>query len=272
MVAQATTRPQIKLQGLGLDLVNIASGSSSAVTTPDSEGGIVNGLANGHAALAAGGEEATGSAVEEAEEEEVSTPRIDKGKGRAAPEPEVPERVLSPHFVLESDEEGEHEPEVADERSPTDRSRRWVAEEGEVFRKGTKLLTPEEMEGEYAGEDLRIELLEAMVERPPPRAILDDFGMEQPSAERTEPVTSPKPDEQTKPPPRPYVRRTSSASIMSPTVKVASPVPTLPPTKDNGTPSSPNSAVSPSSPSPVSPGPKAYISRRKSSNGSLDAR
>ncbi|KAI9455533.1 histidine phosphatase superfamily-domain-containing protein [Boletus coccyginus] len=59
-----------------------------------------------------------------------------------------------------------------------DRSKSWVEEEGEIFRKGTVLLGPEEMEGEYAGEDLRRELLEAMVERPPPRGIIDDFGME----------------------------------------------------------------------------------------------
>lgn len=38
------------------------------------------------------------------------------------------------------------------------RSRSWVAEEGEVFRKGNLLLGPNEMEGEYAGEDLRIEV------------------------------------------------------------------------------------------------------------------
>lgn len=38
------------------------------------------------------------------------------------------------------------------------RSRSWVEEEGEVFRKGTVLLGPEEMEGEYAGEDLRREV------------------------------------------------------------------------------------------------------------------
>lgn len=38
------------------------------------------------------------------------------------------------------------------------RSKSWVEEEGEVFRKGTKLLGPEEMEGEYAGEELRIEV------------------------------------------------------------------------------------------------------------------
>ena len=43
-----------------------------------------------------------------------------------------------------------------------------VEEEGEVFRKGHVLLTPKEMEGEYDGEELRMELLEAEVERPPP--------------------------------------------------------------------------------------------------------
>ena len=37
-------------------------------------------------------------------------------------------------------------------------SRSWIAEEGEIFRKGNKLLGPEEMEGEYDGEELRIEV------------------------------------------------------------------------------------------------------------------
>jgi protein phosphatase 1 regulatory subunit 37 len=64
-----------------------------------------------------------------------------------------------------------------------------------VFRKGIVLLGPEEMDGDYAGEDLRREvcvflsflqnmtlifakLLEAMVERPPPRPLTDEFGLE----------------------------------------------------------------------------------------------
>ena len=38
------------------------------------------------------------------------------------------------------------------------RSKVMVEEEGEVFRKGTVLLGPEEMEGEYDGEELRIEV------------------------------------------------------------------------------------------------------------------
>lgn len=37
-------------------------------------------------------------------------------------------------------------------------SKVMVEEEAEVFRKGTVLLGPEEMEGEYAGEELRIEV------------------------------------------------------------------------------------------------------------------
>ena len=41
-----------------------------------------------------------------------------------------------------------------------DRSRSWIEEEGEVFRRGTILLGPEEMEGEYAGEELRKEVLQ----------------------------------------------------------------------------------------------------------------
>ena len=40
------------------------------------------------------------------------------------------------------------------------RSRIWVEEEGEVFRRGTILLGPEEMEGEYAGEELRKEVFQ----------------------------------------------------------------------------------------------------------------
>ncbi|KAL1743355.1 hypothetical protein HDZ31DRAFT_41155 [Schizophyllum fasciatum] len=123
-------------------------------------------------------------------DEDPPTPRVDKGKGRAAPEPEPEEKVLSPTFMLaraaeERDGEGEGDGDGDGEgdgaymgregvASPTVRSRSWVEEEGEVFRKGTVLLGPEEMEGEYAGEELRRELLEAMVERPPPREVNED--------------------------------------------------------------------------------------------------
>lgn len=43
------------------------------------------------------------------------------------------------------------------------RSRIWVEEEGEVFRKGTVLLGPAEMEGEYPGEELRKEVRDFQV-------------------------------------------------------------------------------------------------------------
>lgn len=109
-----------------------------------------------------------------------------------------------------------------------------------MFRKGNVLLGPNEMEGEYAGEDLRIEvsaltkavhvrfktqlllqLLEAMVERPPPRPLIDEFGMELDLIPREElsPLLSPElPDETKKPAPRPYVSRARSSEAVSPTV------------------------------------------------------
>lgn len=58
------------------------------------------------------------SASEEydSESEALETPKVDKGKGRAAPEPEVIEKVLSPNFVLSSsDDEDDEEKKV-----PTD--------------------------------------------------------------------------------------------------------------------------------------------------------
>ncbi|KAJ7616131.1 hypothetical protein FB45DRAFT_935338 [Roridomyces roridus] len=193
-------RPTLTLQGLGLKW---------APTSPVQEPA----LANGHAAL---GEE----------DGLPTTPRVDKGKARAIPEPEEPEKVLSPTLLLEEEdedrlhfspveEEGDGEMVVPD--SPTNRSRSWVEEEGEVFRKGNILLGPEEMDGEYAGDELRIELLEAMVERPPPRPVNESFGIdasEQPQETPASPVaTSPVVE---KPPPRPYIsRRGSSSSIMS---------------------------------------------------------
>lgn len=154
-------------------------------------------------------------------DEELSTPRLDKGKQRAAEEPEKPAPVLRrPSLVLDSEDEAE--PEVHPEAgiSPTvDRSRSWVEEEGEVFRKGTVLLGPEEMEGEYAGEELRKELLEAMVERPPPRAVLDD-PYTPPDEDDVAPIPLPPQVESPKPSPRPYVRRSrsSSSALNSPVV------------------------------------------------------
>jgi protein phosphatase 1 regulatory subunit 37 len=38
------------------------------------------------------------------------------------------------------------------------RSRAWVEEEAEIFRKGQVLLGPDEMEGDFDGEELRVEV------------------------------------------------------------------------------------------------------------------
>lgn len=128
------------------------------------------------------------------DDDEPSTPKIDKkGKAKAAPTPPVIEKVLSPTASLVSflspspssysdDEDSETEegrkrfPPVenvsaeelqeemerasleAGERSERDRSRSWVEEEGEIFRKGNVLLGPEEMEGEWEGDELRKEV------------------------------------------------------------------------------------------------------------------
>ncbi|TFK50472.1 RNI-like protein [Heliocybe sulcata] len=223
-------------------------------------------IPNGHAEAEAEGEEGE-------DEEVLATPRVDKGKGRAQPEPEEVEKILSPtkFLITESDDEDEgekyHDAAEAPEfgsPSPTDRSRSWVAEEGEIFRKGNVLLGPAEMEGEYAGEELRRELLEVEVERPPPRPIIDEFGMEiPPPAEGTEAP------EEKKPPPRPYVpRRTStSSSIVSlKTQSLASPR-----QSSDGEPAlaAGESAASPTS--AVSPGPMPYLTRR-SSAASIETR
>jgi len=148
------------------------------------------------------------------------TPRTDKGKQRAEPEPEEPERVLSPTSALmvteSDDEEGQTlimEPPENILSPTTNRSKSWVEEEGEVFRKSAVLLKPEEIEGEYDSEELRKELLEAMVERPPPRAVGEGFmddGMDIPPPLPQSP-TSPT-LESKKPVPRPYIRRSRSSS------------------------------------------------------------
>ena len=99
------------------------------------------------------------------EEPEVETPKLDKGKGRLI----IEERVIpSPqNFAIgDSDDEEKHlgglvlmQDEDSQPASPTlDRSKNWVEEEGEVFRKGVALLKPEEMEEEYDTEELRTQV------------------------------------------------------------------------------------------------------------------
>lgn len=65
--------------------------------------------------------------AEQSEEEEIApdTPRVDKGKGRAKPEPEVFEKVLSPSFMITSSDDDEDEgkagpDEAVDGPSPLD--------------------------------------------------------------------------------------------------------------------------------------------------------
>jgi len=216
------SRKVSKDKGIGLTL-NIPSydGFLSPLNTP---------VAHGHGS--------DSSPATDDSNEVLSTPRLDKGKQRAKEEPERPTQVLRrPSLVL--DEEDEFvELEVHPEAgvSPTiDRSRSWVEEEGEIFRKGTVLLGPEEMEGEYAGEDLRKELLEAMVERPPPRAVLDDTYTPSEETDVAPIPLSPQIES-----PRPYVRRSrsSSSALSSPVTGVTevsgrltptSPVPTTSP-------------------------------------------
>ncbi|KAG6885191.1 hypothetical protein C0993_004975 [Termitomyces sp. T159_Od127] len=222
----APVRPVLTLQGLGIRVDGGGDPGSGAGegreggTAPNGRGGA-NGDARG---LELELEFEGGSAPAPA------TPRADKGKGRAEPEPEEHEKVLSPTSVLaasavEGDSEDEDDedalvvyaPVSTVSASPNDRSRSWVAEEGEVFRKGTVLLGPEEMEGEYAGEELRKELLEAMVERPPPRPLhgQDEFlDMPAPGERNDEPAAPASPGD-AKLSPRAYVsRRPSNSAIL----------------------------------------------------------
>ncbi|KAK7062731.1 hypothetical protein VNI00_000219 [Paramarasmius palmivorus] len=248
-------RPALTLQGLGLKFHNSGNG----------EGASINGSGP--------------STVANEEASSPTTPKIDKGKRRAEPEPIEHEKSL--FRVPEDEDYGLEAGEDPQSPSSTDRSRIWVEEEGEVFRKGNVLLGPEEMEGEYAGEDLRRELLEAMVERPAPRTLsVDEFGVELPPEEAEAPP-APLPTEPSKPQPRPYIsRRSSSSSIMSlvsPTVEKAAalPLPASPKLDSNGTyfQGSGKSPLSPtvSSPIPGTPtretgSPRPYVPRMRASS------
>jgi hypothetical protein len=242
LIARASPKPRISLQGLAIDLNGLRASPSS-----DGSSTVVT----------------TGGDIEELTDEDVlSTPRLDKGKGKAPPELEAVEPILSPtNFTVADSDSEEMEHEVVqgedDARSPTDRSRSWVAEEGEIFRKGYKLLGPEEMEGEYAGEELRIELLEAQVERPPPRAILDDLSLALDA-----PASNPSTPVQEEPPkllPQPYISRRTSPAATTPPIQLP----------ENGAVESPNSSASPS---PLSPLARPHISRRQESGSSFESR
>ena len=119
----APRKPTLVLQGLGA-----AVNGGALVDSPGT-----GDLRNGHAAepngvmVALGGGGGGGGGGGDAEDDTPTTPRIDKGKGRARPEPEVPEKVLSPTFLItesESEDEEAHYAmgdEVEAGPSPTDR-------------------------------------------------------------------------------------------------------------------------------------------------------
>ncbi|PPQ96897.1 hypothetical protein CVT26_005882 [Gymnopilus dilepis] len=264
-------KPPLTLQGLGLSLNKVRSESGDGMLD-----GLphINGRANGHASVDSSADTSSTSSLDEDDATTPTTPKIDKGKQKADPEPEQPEIVLSPKTfrINESDDEDEdgvpyhHRPD--DATSPTNRSRIWVEEEGEVFRKGQVLLGPEEMEGEYAGEELRKELLEAMVERPPPRPLTDEYGLDvissmpDPNLPERSPNRSPSIPAATsptsenanpKPPPRPYISRTRSGSssilsILSPTISPSTSTEHLESSGQTPTSASSQSFLSPTSP------------------------
>jgi protein phosphatase 1 regulatory subunit 37 len=92
-----SVRPTLKLHGLGLD---IGDDRSLTPNNGNAAGDAVNvAFINGN------GQVFHDSPVEE---EEPTTPRVDKGKARAKPEPEEQEKVLSTNFLItESESEDE---------------------------------------------------------------------------------------------------------------------------------------------------------------------
>ena len=115
IIAQASPRPDLQLQGLGPELKASGSQSEKEITLL-SRSASTNGITNGYLSR-------NGQDISDLDEEVPSTPKVDKGKGKAVPQLEEPERILSSNFVLvESDEEDGLPPaEMQEERSPTNR-------------------------------------------------------------------------------------------------------------------------------------------------------
>ena len=114
LLAHASSKPRISLQGLGIELNGVgeagACGPGNGSASPDNH--VVT---------------PSSDAEELIDDDALSTPRLDKGKGKAPPEPEIVEPVLSPRSFTVSDSEEEEEveqeaaPEEDDPRSPIDR-------------------------------------------------------------------------------------------------------------------------------------------------------
>jgi len=110
LIAQASPKPKAGLQGLGLELNGLG----------DPGANNNSGVVNNHIVSPRGD-----STEEPSDDDSPSTPRLDKGKGKAPPEPEVVKPVLSPHGFAgpySDEDETEHEGEQGedDPRSPTD--------------------------------------------------------------------------------------------------------------------------------------------------------
>lgn len=110
LVAQASPKPKASLQGLGLELNGLGNPGAN-----NSSGVVNNHIVSPRA----------DSTEEPSDDDSPSTPRLDKGKGKAPPEPETVEPVLSPRGFAAPDSDSdsnEHEAGQGedDPRSPTD--------------------------------------------------------------------------------------------------------------------------------------------------------
>jgi protein phosphatase 1 regulatory subunit 37 len=95
LLTQASPRPHLSLQGLGF---NLNQAMSSPIIMSGANGEMLGIGANGHALPVAEDRKDESEEFDEA----LLTPRIDKGKGRAPPAPEVHEQVLSPEIMSPS--------------------------------------------------------------------------------------------------------------------------------------------------------------------------
>ena len=95
--------------GVGLGLIispaeSIEQQTEHAINSPE-QAARIDARLNGLRLQIPGSQSIQADETEGDKEPEVETPKVDKGKGRAAPEPEVFEKVLSPSFVLSSSDD-----------------------------------------------------------------------------------------------------------------------------------------------------------------------
>jgi len=124
----ASTKPSLRLHGLGL---SIDRSQSSEDDGDNKLHGLphLNGRANGHSGhhIETSSETSSVGAFEDDEDQLTpTTPKIDKGKRKAEPEPEQSDMVLSPKTFMINDAENESEmmrfrEGEGDVASPTDR-------------------------------------------------------------------------------------------------------------------------------------------------------